>query len=167
VYRIGDLHFVRDSHHRVSIAMATGQQSIEGYVTEVITSIPADGIRRRDDQLMKGCERIFQARVPLPPASQAKTAFTNPWCLPSWARASKRGETGAFMRSGGSWTAGDRQVLVRRGVDSGRPDARRHDLIGRRTDAEAYLRIARERYRLMRTHDWSDEIIERLRGEIG
>jgi hypothetical protein len=29
------------------------------------------------------------------------------------------------------------------------------------------MRIARERYRLMRTHDWSDEIIERLRREIG
>jgi hypothetical protein len=41
------------------------------------------------------------------------------------------------------------------------------DLIGRRTAAEAYMRIARERYRLMRTHDWSDEIIERLRREIG
>jgi hypothetical protein len=41
------------------------------------------------------------------------------------------------------------------------------DLIGRGTDAEAYMRIARERYRLMRTHDWSYEIIERLRREIG
>jgi hypothetical protein len=27
--------------------------------------------------------------------------------------------------------------------------------------------IARERYRPMRMHDWSDEIIERLRREIG
>jgi hypothetical protein len=39
MYRIGDLRFVRDGHHRVSIAMATGQQTIEGYVTEVITSM--------------------------------------------------------------------------------------------------------------------------------
>jgi hypothetical protein len=41
------------------------------------------------------------------------------------------------------------------------------DLIGERTDAEAYLRVARERYRLMRTHERSDDIIERLRREIG
>ena len=40
------------------------------------------------------------------------------------------------------------------------------DLIGGRTDAEAYLRVARERYRLMRTHDWNDEVIARLRSEI-
>jgi predicted DCC family thiol-disulfide oxidoreductase YuxK len=40
------------------------------------------------------------------------------------------------------------------------------DLVGRRTEAEAYLRVARERYRLMRTHEWSDEIIARLRSEI-
>ena len=40
------------------------------------------------------------------------------------------------------------------------------DLIGARTEAEAYMRVARERYRLIRTHEWSDEVIERLRREI-
>ena len=35
-----------------------------------------------------------------------------------------------------------------------------------RTEAEAYMRVAAERYRLMRTHQWSDEIIERLRRQI-
>ena len=40
------------------------------------------------------------------------------------------------------------------------------DLIGSGTDAEAYQRVARERYRLIRTHEWSDEIIERLRREV-
>jgi hypothetical protein len=40
------------------------------------------------------------------------------------------------------------------------------DLIGNRTEAEAYQRVARERYRLMRTHEWNDEIIERLRKEV-
>ena len=43
---------------------------------------------------------------------------------------------------------------------------READLIGRGTEAEAYLRVARERYRLMRTHEWNDEVIERLRREI-
>src|SRR6202451_2663005 len=31
VYRVGDLHFVQDGHHRVSIAMATGGTTIEAY----------------------------------------------------------------------------------------------------------------------------------------
>ena len=40
------------------------------------------------------------------------------------------------------------------------------DLIGSGTDAEAYMRVASERYRLMRTHEWNDEVIERLRQEV-
>jgi hypothetical protein len=37
VYRVGDLHFVADGHHRVSIAAATRQHLIDAYVTEVLT----------------------------------------------------------------------------------------------------------------------------------
>jgi hypothetical protein len=40
------------------------------------------------------------------------------------------------------------------------------NLVGPRTEAEAYLRVAAERYRLMRTHEWNDEIIARLRSEL-
>ena len=40
VYRLGGLHFVSDGHHRVSIAAATGQQTIDAYVTEILTTNP-------------------------------------------------------------------------------------------------------------------------------
>jgi hypothetical protein len=40
VYRVGGLHFVSDGHHRVSIAAATGQQTIDAYVTEILTTEP-------------------------------------------------------------------------------------------------------------------------------
>ena len=40
------------------------------------------------------------------------------------------------------------------------------DLIGTGPDAEAHMRVARLRYRVMRTHEWNDEIIERLREEL-
>ena len=43
VYRVGDLHFVMDGHHRVSVAVATGQKTIEAHVTEVLTRMPAAG----------------------------------------------------------------------------------------------------------------------------
>ena len=43
VYRVGDLHFVMDGHHRVSVAAATGQKTIEAHVTEVLTRMPAAG----------------------------------------------------------------------------------------------------------------------------
>ncbi len=168
VYRIGDLHFVRDGHHRVSIAIATGQKTIEGYVTEVITAIPADGIRRRGDLLMKSYERIFRSRVPLPPAAQAKIAFTDPWCyaelgegVEAWGARCMQAEHRFMDREeiARRWFAEEFTPVVRM--------LRAADLIGQRTDAEAYMRVARERYRLMRTHEWSDDIIERLRREIG
>ena len=40
VYRVGDLHFVNDGHHRVSVAAATGQKVIDAYVTQVLTAVP-------------------------------------------------------------------------------------------------------------------------------
>jgi len=40
VYRVGGQHFVSDGHHRVSIAAATGQQTIDAYVTEILTTKP-------------------------------------------------------------------------------------------------------------------------------
>jgi hypothetical protein len=39
VYRVGGQHFVSDGHHRVSIAAATGQQTIDADVTEILTTI--------------------------------------------------------------------------------------------------------------------------------
>jgi urocanate hydratase len=46
------LHFVKDGHHRVSVAIATGQQTIDADVTEILTHRPATGITRHSD-LMK------------------------------------------------------------------------------------------------------------------
>ena len=38
------------------------------------------------------------------------------------------------------------------------------ELIGRReSETDAYMRMSGERYRIMRTHEWSDEAIERVR----
>jgi hypothetical protein len=49
VYRVGGLHFVKDGHHRVSVAIATGQQTIDADVTEVLTQLPATGVFRHSD----------------------------------------------------------------------------------------------------------------------
>ena len=35
VFRIGDLHFVRDGHHRVSVAKSLGREDIDAYVRVV------------------------------------------------------------------------------------------------------------------------------------
>ena len=40
------------------------------------------------------------------------------------------------------------------------------NLVGGCTDAEAYMGIARERYRLMRTHEWNNAVIEGLKRNL-
>jgi hypothetical protein len=167
VYRVGDMHFVIDGHHRVSIAMATGAKTIEAYVTEVQTQLPPTGIRGRRDLLVKSYERIFQARVPLPAADLAKIAVTDPW---SYAVLGEAVEAWGFrcMQDKGRFL--NRAEVARHWyTEEYRPVVRMlraADLIGSRTEAEAYMRVAAERYRLIMTHDWNDEVIERLRRTI-
>jgi hypothetical protein len=39
------------------------------------------------------------------------------------------------------------------------------DLIERgETETDAYMRISGMRYRVLRTHEWSDEVLDRLQG---
>jgi hypothetical protein len=167
VYQVGDMYFVVDGHHRVSIALATGQKVIDAYVTEVLTVIPPAGARSRADMFLRGYERTFRDRVPLPEQAYGKITFTSPWAyaelggaVEAWGCRAMQDER-RFM---------DRAEIARRWYsEEYRPVVRMlraADLIGDRTEAEAYQRVARERYRLMRTHEWNDEIVERLRKEV-
>jgi hypothetical protein len=167
VYRIGDLHFVVDGHHRVSIAIATGATTIEADVTEVLTQLPPTGIRGRRDLLVKSYERIFRARVPLPATDLVKITVTDPWCYAELGEAVEAWgfrymqDKGRFLNRAEvarHWYAEEYVPVVRM--------MRAADLIGSRTEAEAYLRVAAERYRLIMTHEWNDEIIDRLRRKI-
>jgi len=167
VYRIGDLYFVQDGHHRVSIAIATGAKTIEAYVTEVLTQIPATGIRGRRDLLVKNYERLFRERVPLPAEALAKITVTDPW---SYAELGETVEAWGFryMQDKGQFL--NRAEIARHWYNEEYVPVvrmmRAADLIGSRTEAEAYMRVAAERYRLIRTHEWNEEIIERLRRKI-
>ena len=167
VYKVGDLYFVEDGHHRVSIALASGAKTIEAYVTEVRTQLPAGGIRGHRDLLFKSYERIFRERVPLGGPAMAKITVTDPW---SYAELGEAVEAWGFrwMQDQGRfadraevarhWYTEEYQPVVRMMRSAG--------LVGSRTEAEAYLRVASERYRLILAHEWSDEIVERLRDKI-
>ena len=72
VYRIGELHFVKDGHHRVSVARELGHEVIEAYVTEVITELGADLAIRMHDLALKSHERLFFERVPLEPEERSQ-----------------------------------------------------------------------------------------------
>ena len=64
--RIGELYFVRDGHHRVSVARALGRSDIDAYITEVVTRVDAGSAMRLSDLPFKSHERVFFERVPLP-----------------------------------------------------------------------------------------------------
>ncbi len=68
VYRVGDLHFVQDGHHRVSIAIATGQKLIDAYVTEVLTAVPVHGTPN-----LAGLGRTHGGQDPDPPARRRRS----------------------------------------------------------------------------------------------
>jgi len=164
VYKVGDLYFVKDGHHRVSIALSQGQTTIDAHVTEVRTTLPAKDIRTRRDLLFKNYERMFLARVPLPPPMRAKITVSDPW---SYAKLGENVEAWGFRYLQHERRFCDRAEIARRWfTDEYSPVVkmlREADLLGDGTEAEAYMRVAAERYRLILTHEWSDEIIQRLR----
>jgi hypothetical protein len=164
VYRIGEMHFVRDGHHRVSIALAAGLTVIDAYVTEVNTTLPVKDIRGRRDLLFKSYERMFLSRVPLPPQTRAKISVSDPW---SYAELGEAVEAWGFRYMQHERRFCDRAEIARRWfAEEYTPVVamlRQADLLGNGTDAEGYMRVAAERYRLMLTHDWNDDVIRRLR----
>jgi hypothetical protein len=168
VYRVGELHFVKDGHHRVSVAHALGFRTIDAFVTEVTTKIDATGISRRGDLITKDLRRVFLDRVPLPGPALATILVTTAW---SYAELSEEVEAWGFRLMQQERRFLDRETVARRWyAEEYRPVVRmlaQADLIGERTEAEAYLDLAAQRYRLMRTHRWDDEVIDRLRSDPG
>ncbi|KFU79553.1 ParB-like nuclease domain-containing protein [Amycolatopsis lurida] len=166
VYRVGELHFIIDGHHRVSVAHAMRLSTIEAMVTEVRTKLDPSGIRYRGDLIVKDYRRLFLERVPLSGQSRASVVFTDPW---DYARLGEHVEAWGFRLMQDEGTYSDRATLAQRWFDEEFVPVvamlRQADLIGSRTDAEAYLWVACERYRLIRTHRWDDEVFEAVRSQ--
>jgi HSP20 family molecular chaperone IbpA len=164
VYKVGDLYFVKDGHHRVSVAAALGYDVIEAHVTEIKTRIPPDGIDTAGDLVTKDYERIFRARVPLPAEVAAQIHVSNPW---SYAELAENVEAWGFRLIQDTGRYISRTETARRWFkDEYEPVVtmmKEADLIGSGTEADGYLRLARDRYRLIRAHEWNEEIIARLR----
>jgi hypothetical protein len=167
-YKVGELYFVRDGHHRVSVAHALGLPSIDAFVTEVTTTIDATGISRRGDLITKDLRRVFLDRVPLPGPALCTILVTDAW---SYAELSETVEAWGFRLMQQEARYLDRETVARRWyAEEYRPVVRmleQADLIGDRTETEAYLHLACQRYRLMRTHRWDDDVVDRLRADPG
>ena len=164
VYRIGDMHFVVDGHHRVSVAHALGLKTIDAYVAEVITRLSPSGIRYRGDLLVKDYRRIFLDRVPLVGEARRTVNLTDPW---DYAELAESVEAWGFrlMQDEGGYL--DRATVAQRWHDEEFVPVvrmlRQAGMIDSQTEAEAYMWVACERYRLIRTHRWDDEVISAVR----
>jgi hypothetical protein len=164
LYRIGGLHFVRDGHHRVSVTRSLGRRDIDAYVTEVLTRIGAEDAIRLRDLPLKSHERLFRERVPLAPDAAARVVVSDPW---DYAKLAEGVEAWGFrfMQRSGEFL--DRAAIARLWFsDEFEPVVemlREADMVGPGTQADAYMRVAEERYRLLRTHEWSDDVLAKLR----
>jgi hypothetical protein len=168
VYRIGELHFVKDGHHRVSVAHALGHRDINAYVTEVLTQVGADRKIRLRDLPFKSHQRLFFERVPLPPEARERIDLRDEWTYAALAEAV---EAWAF------------RTMQARQVEMSRHDAAEawfreeyvpvvdmlHEarLIPKGvTETEAYMKVAHLRYLILRTHEWDDAVIDAIRRDL-
>ncbi|MDF0530350.1 chromosome partitioning protein ParB [Tsukamurella sp. 8F] len=161
VKRVGDMHFVVDGHHRVSIAFARHFETIDAYVTEVVTRVSATGVNARSDLLVKDHRRLFLSRVPLDGAQRDAVRMSDGW---DYSRLAESVEAWGFrlMQETGEF-AGRPEVARRWFGEEFLPVvrmARAAEILPEATDAELYLFVACERYRLVRRHAWSEEIMD-------
>lgn len=163
VFRIGDLHFVKDGHHRVAVARAMGWKDINADVTIVATAVgPAAGLGL-DDLPLKSHERVFYDRVPLP--AQWRSEF-------DLADGDSYGDLAESIEAWGCRYMLQHRELLDRGeiavawyTEEYQPALevlREADLIGDSSPVEAYMRLSCQRYRLLRTHTWDDDALARL-----
>ncbi|GGS13091.1 MULTISPECIES: ParB N-terminal domain-containing protein [Actinokineospora] len=164
VFRVGDLHFVIDGHHRVSVAHAMNLRTIDAYVTEIITRLSAEGIRRRGDLIVKDYRRIFLERVPLPEDARDAIRLGDAW---EYSELSEAVEAWGFRLMQDEQTFLDRATVARRWYEEEFVPVvtmvRQAGLIDTQTEAEAYLWVIAERYRLIRSHRWDDDVISAIR----
>jgi hypothetical protein len=165
LFKVGDLYFVRDGHHRVSVAKSQGRDDIDAYVTEVSTKLRLSHDLRVSELPLKDHERLFRERVPLTAAQRERISLSDPWDF-GWLAEMVEAWGFRMMQERGHFA--DRYEVAKRWFEQ--EYAPVSDMLEEggltepeETEAEAYMRLAGQRYLMLRTHEWSDEIVNRLR----
>jgi hypothetical protein len=168
VYRIGSVHFVRDGHHRVSVARQLGLGTINALVTEVITKMnPTEEALLRTELSLFSHQRVFADRVPLTPEQRARIDLRDEWRFAALAEGVEAWgfrlmqERHTFMARdevARTWFAEEYEPVVAL--------LREADMLPPGNETETYMKVVALRYLLLQSHEWGDEIIERLRDEL-
>lgn len=167
VYQIGDYYFVGDGHHRVSVARSLGVKLIEARVTAIETFLAPVGIDARADLELKFWRRLMLQRVPFTGEARAAVAVDDPAeygeiaeAVEAWATRTMQAE-GVYMdreTMAARWYAEEFVPVVAMIEEAGvRGEAER--------PAEAYVRVACERYRLIREHEWNAEVLAAVKAK--
>jgi hypothetical protein len=167
VYRIGELHFVEDGHHRVSVAWALGDTHIEAHVKEVRTELGAGRELTLRDLPLKRHERVFRERVPLRAGLRERIQLSDEWryaqlatLVEAWGLRASHARERLLSRDeiAEAWFHEEYEPVVDALSEA--------QLGGKGTETERYLRIAMLRFLLLQTHEWTGDIIGRLLGEV-
>lgn len=165
VYQVGDMYFVRDGHHRVSVFRALDLGTIEADIWLVHTLIEPTDVRTRADLTAKELRRVLLQRVPLPRPARTAVRLTDPREYPrlaemveAWAARQVFAEGTAMTREGAARRWYEEEFAPVTGLIEEGALLRRGE-----TAADAYVRVARERYSVFLDHVWSPEVIDTLR----
>jgi hypothetical protein len=164
VYQIGEMYFVRDGHHRVSVHRALELSTIEADVRLVRTLVEPDDVRSHSDLAARELRRLFLQRVPLTKTGRRALVLSDseqyPWLaemVEAWSARLMFVEGNCLDRGQAArrWYAEEFTPVVKM-IEDG-------DLLEKgETAADAYLRAAGERYSIFHNHAWNTEIIAEL-----
>jgi hypothetical protein len=165
LFLVGELYFVRDGHHRVSVAKSQGRDDIDAYVTEVTTRLRLGADLRVSELPLKDHERLFRERVPLSAEQRSRISLSDPWefgwlaeMVEAWGfrMMQERGHFADRHEVAERWFEHEYVPVSEMLVEGGLTERGE-------TETEAYMRVAGQRYMILRTHEWSDEVIDQLR----
>jgi len=163
-YQIGDMYFVRDGHHRVSVYRSLELPSIEADVRLVRTLVEPDDVHSHSDLSARELRRLFMQRVPLGKTCRRGLVLSDPSRYPwlaemveAWAARLMFVEARPLTRqeAASRWYAeefGPVTGMIQEGnlLEKGE------------TPADAYMRAAGERYSIFHNHTWNTDVIAEL-----
>jgi hypothetical protein len=164
VYQVGEIYFVRDGHHRVAVHRALELDEIEADVRLVRTLVEPDDVYAHSDLAARELRRLFLQRVPVPRSGRHALILSDPEKYPwlaemveAWAARLVFAEGAPIDRATAArrWYAEEFAPVVAL-IEEG-------DLLDDdETEADAYMRVAGERYAVFHNHAWNTEVIAEL-----
>jgi hypothetical protein len=167
VYQVGEMYFVRDGHHRVSVCRALDIAVIDADVIRVDTIAEPDDVRRRADLTPKELRRAMLTRVPLSGAERHAVVLSNPHDYPLLA---EMVEAWSARTMFAEKTFIDRDLAMHRWLEEEFfPVVSIVEAAGLRrrgeTDGDAFMRVSGDRYHAFLNHIWNDEVIDCLKNK--